>query len=276
MMFASDLDRTLIYSLKARATFNEIERNDVVPVEKKDEQMIAYMTTKSYAALKEISAQLLFVPVTTRTFAQFQRIFIFHHDIPITYAVTTNGAHIVYNGQPVAEWEDLIRNEVRGTCASKEELFNHLRSYKISGERKIAEDLFFYYLLDQPLVKGGKEALSHLASEYGWKVSLQGRKLYFVPTPVCKGRAVQYIQEREGIDRVFGAGDSLLDEQLLNVSTHPFVPKHGEILETVLFTDNCYITKQLGMEAGEEILTTILNSLKNGDLVSPSVNILTK
>jgi len=275
-MFATDLDRTIIYSLKARTTFHESEREDVVAVEKKDEQVMAYMTIKSYLALKELAKQLLVVPVTTRTFAQFQRIFLFDQDIPITYAVTTNGAHIVYKGKPVTEWEELIRSKVKGSCAPMEELFNCLGAYDINGVRKIAENLFFYYLLDRPLEKGKKEVLTQLASKYGWKVSLQGRKLYFVPNPVSKGHAVDYIRDQEGIGCVFGAGDSLLDESLLKSSTFPFIPKHGEILETVSFRNNSYITKQKGMAAGEEILTTILERVNNWDQASLSVFSSTK
>lgn len=75
-MFASDLDRTLIYSNKALADFGQ-SGEDLIGVERKDGREIAFMTQEARSLLKEISAQMLFVPVTTRTYEQYKRIFIF-------------------------------------------------------------------------------------------------------------------------------------------------------------------------------------------------------
>ncbi|MEM5592569.1 hypothetical protein AAHH67_14175 [Niallia circulans] len=76
---------------------------------------------------------------------------------------------------------------------------------------KIADNLFFYYVLNTTIDSDLKIQLAKIAAANGWNISLQGRKLYFMPSPVCKGEAIKYIKEREGIEQTIGAGDSLLD-----------------------------------------------------------------
>ena len=77
MIFASDLDRTLIYSKRALDEFGVPEGLLLVPVEQKDGDSVAFMTETSYLQLKELANQSLFVPVTTRTTEQFKRFVIF-------------------------------------------------------------------------------------------------------------------------------------------------------------------------------------------------------
>ena len=58
------------------------------------------MTESAFSMLKEVNRQVLFIPVTTRTTEQFNRFVIFEKEIPLTYAITTNGANILYKGNP--------------------------------------------------------------------------------------------------------------------------------------------------------------------------------
>ncbi|HJV17288.1 MAG TPA: hypothetical protein VJ546_07900, partial [Bacillales bacterium] len=67
MIFATDLDRTLIYSNRALEEFGAPEKSALLPVEKKDEKWISFMTKASFDLLKEIYNRFLFIPVTTRT-----------------------------------------------------------------------------------------------------------------------------------------------------------------------------------------------------------------
>ncbi|MDP4160167.1 MAG: haloacid dehalogenase, partial [Bacillota bacterium] len=73
--------------------------------------------------------------------------------------------------------------------------------------------------------------------------------------------AIQYIREKENINYVIAAGDSLLDLEMLKASELAIAPAHGELyslskqsfsgLETIKFT------QRSGIEAAEEILDLV-------------------
>ncbi|MGN7177932.1 hypothetical protein BK139_16625 [Paenibacillus sp. FSL R5-0490] len=260
-MFASDLDRTLIYSNKALADFGQ-SGEDLIGVERKDGREIAFMTQEARRLLEEIAAQMLFVPVTTRTYEQYKRIFIFKDALNIPYAVTSNGANIHYYGKPLEEWSVIVRKRLKTECALLEEMMDRLKSLELNGKIKMAENLFFYYILEEKLTAEAKKAIADLAESFGWRISHQGRKLYFMPNPICKGEAVKFIQEREDINIVFGAGDSMLDHDFLKYCDYAFVPSHGELVAEKSITSPYLITANVGTAAGEEILKNISNSIK--------------
>ena len=262
IMFASDLDRTLIYSERALFEMGTPLNKRMVPVEISKGQYVSYMKTVALERLKELAEMLLFVPVTTRTYEQYKRIFMFDKDIPVTYSVTSNGANIHYKGEILSDWTKVVQDKLVEQCIQKEKLIELVNGHALPGAMKIADDLFFYYILDQKITAETKKLIGEIASENGWKVSLQGRKLYFMPAPVCKGEAVKFIQKREGIQIAAGAGDSLLDFPLLDACTHSFMPKHGEMAEEVQARNLYTVTDFSGADAGEEIIESVYQLYK--------------
>ncbi|EKN69509.1 hypothetical protein BABA_08781 [Neobacillus bataviensis LMG 21833] len=272
MIFASDLDRTLMYSKRAIEELGEPKEYILKPVEQKDGKWVGYMTEAAYSALKELSLHSLFVPVTTRTTAQFNRFVIFAEEIPIQYAITSNGANILYQGVPMEEWSNHIHSQLRSDSVSQAELLFILQreGFHLDGEKKQAENLFFYYILNCRPAASEKELLHGLAVKYGWRISLQGRKLYFIPKAISKGSALEYICNREGAKAIAGAGDSILDWDFLVNCQHRFIPNHGELvnelssmsmLSRVTGTNNHILTESRGVNAGEEILQGFLKLL---------------
>jgi len=254
-MFASDLDRTLIYSQRALEALQTPLTEKMMPVERREEKEVSFMTKESFFLLQEIAKKCLFVPVTTRTYEQYKRVFIFEKEIPVAYNVTNNGSHIYYQGELITEWKTRVLSRLEEECIQKERLLKQLEKFDIKGTLKIADHLFFYYILHQPLLGEEKHRLIEMAEAVGWKVSLQGKKLYFMPVPICKGEAIQYIQKREGITTVFGAGDSTLDEPFLAVCDSFLIPRHGELaLHWKSGTSHDDVTKNNGAYAGEEII----------------------
>ena len=258
MIFASDLDRTLVYSKRAIEEFGVPEGLTLTPVEQKDGSFAAFMTQTSYNHLKELSSHSLFVPITTRTTEQFRRFFIFAQDIRIKYAITSNGANILEQGLPLKEWSKQIRDRVKIETVSQAELLSTLEREGVclEGERKQAEEWFFYFLLNCLPANAEREFIEGLAAKSGWRISLQGRKLYFIPQAISKGNALDFICQLEGVKTVVGAGDSLLDWDFLKNCQHRFVPSHGELAKhlahmSVSKTSN--LTLNSGVAAGEEI-----------------------
>ncbi|MEZ7790004.1 HAD family hydrolase [Niallia circulans] len=256
-LFASDLDRTLIYSKRALEEMETPWNQSMIGVEEKNGKYVSYMTKVSYNLLKEIASRYLFIPVTTRTYEQYKRIFIFEREVPVSYCVTSNGARIHYNGEIMTEWEERLKGKLGVECSEKEEILEMLQAYSLPGDLKIADNLFFYYVFNTTIAADLKIELSKIAAKNGWNISLQGRKLYFMPSPVCKGEAIKYIKEREGIEQSIGAGDSLLDLPFLNICQTAFIPRHGELIGGGASRFSHKATSQKGAFAGEEIIRKV-------------------
>lgn len=258
MMFASDLDRTLIFSKSALRDFPNYDGQELIPIEKKSEEKVAFMTKTSYGLLQTIASKLLFVPVTTRSLEEYNRILF--HELPVEYAVTTNGANIFYNGRILSEWNENVRKQLIDISIGKEELIESLSPFiqRIPGEMRIVEDLFVYFYLSESIDLELLDEIKGSLLEKGWRLSLQGRKLYFMPIPISKGRAVKFIQEREGKTTLIGAGDSLFDDDFLQHCQYPFVPSHGELARSMELKKQYILTQDVGVKGGEELLRSIL------------------
>ncbi|WML45013.1 hypothetical protein [Neobacillus sp. PS3-40] len=262
MIFASDLDRTLIYSKRALVEFGLSKTTERIPVECKDGQWISFMTASSYSILKEICSRFLFVPVTTRTTEQFKRIFIFKKDIPITYAITSNGGHILYKGEELEEWSEILSARLQWETSTIKELqfFLQKERFHLDGVVKQAESLFFYFILESSPSRFELNRISNAVSSFGWRISLQGRKLYFIPKAINKGDALEFICRKEGRVAMAGAGDSNLDWDFLKHCRNRIVPIHGELASKESL-DTYSVTSNRGILAGEEILQKSLSLL---------------
>ncbi|XJZ25884.1 hypothetical protein ACF5W4_10760 [Bacillota bacterium Lsc_1132] len=262
MIIASDLDRTLIYSQRAIDQLGHATGMGLKPVEKKDGKYVSYMTELSLCLLEEICRHSLFVPVTTRTEEQFNRITIFHKIVAVPYVITSNGANILFKGEKIHGWSEHIASRMRRETAPLKEVVSFFHKEVFSSETVIkqVEDLFFYFIFNRTPVCLDKQAIAKAASSFGWSVSLQGRKLYFIPKPINKGDALSYICDREGINAAAGAGDSVLDWEFLARCKFRFVPRDGELASELNETD-AILTKNRGVLAGEEILQQFLSLL---------------
>lgn len=258
MMFASDLDRTLIYSHGALTEFPPSDNTELTAVEHKQDTSVSFMTKRSLQYLQQLSKRLLFVPVTTRSRLQYERVFFQHTDAK--YAVTSNGANILYDGKLLSDWNEKIVKEIKDMSVPLEQLRNEVsQRFHIPGDLREVENLFFYYYLHGNITREMVIELDDYISDKGWKLSHQGKKLYLVPRAVSKGRAVKFIQEREEISTLIGAGDSLFDDDFLTLCHHPFVLGHGELAQEYSVKEQYTIIEQFGAAGGEELLRAIMN-----------------
>jgi len=274
MLFASDLDQTLIYSHKSLLN-REIDQQ-IRPVERLEDRFISFMTQDAISALKEIAQRVLFVPVTTRTNLQYQRINFRDYDIAHHYAVTSNGGRIFYEGREDEDWGQRIITG-RDRCLAAQDLIHKFAeishaSWVIKDSGKLADELFYYCLIEREKIPVTELAAFKIwAKENNWELSVQGRKLYLVPKNVNKNAAILYIKEKEGISRVVAAGDSLLDLDMLNAADLGIAPAHGELyaqyLQGISGLEKIRFTQRIGIEAAEEILDIVAESLSEKAVV---------
>jgi hydroxymethylpyrimidine pyrophosphatase-like HAD family hydrolase len=269
MIYASDLDRTLIYSLNALGLPEDSP--GLVPAEIINGTTTSYISEQALSLLLDLSAKAVFMPVTTRTIQQYQRINLFQETIIPDYAVTSNGGNILIKGVVDEAWRAHVGDLVIRHSASSEEVRRTVRSVVreewIISER-YCDDLFYTYVVHRDLLP--MDEITHMSDKLhamGWRVSLQGRKLYVVPAAVNKSDAIIHVRRTVQSEPMVSSGDSLLDKGLLDSADYAIAPSHGEIFaeqQSGLVQSKYVFTRQSGILAGDEILqyaTEIYNNL---------------
>lgn len=116
VLVASDLDRTLIYSSAALAlTMPDARAPRLLSVEVHESKPLSYMTETAAGLLAELGDVADFVPTTTRTRKQYQRI-----QLPgpaPKYAICANGGHLLVDGVTDPEWHAAVTERLARECA---------------------------------------------------------------------------------------------------------------------------------------------------------------
>ncbi|MGW3266936.1 HAD family hydrolase [Streptomyces sp. NPDC001056] len=265
VLVASDLDRTLIYSSAALAlTMPDARAPRLLCVEVHESKPLSYMTETAARLLTDLGDAAVFVPTTTRTRKQFQRI-----SLPgpqPAFAICANGGHLLVDGVTDRDWHARVLARLADECAPLAEVREHLtRTADPVWVRKqrVAEDLFTYLVVERELLpEDWVKELAAWAENRGWTVSLQGRKLYAVPKPLTKSAAVHEVARRTGADPTLAAGDSLLDADLLLAADRGWRPGHGELADTGWLAPGISALPERGVLAGERILREFLKEAR--------------
>lgn len=267
ILFASDLDRTLIYSKKSRG--HEVSEQDLAIVEWRENNPAAFMTKEGLEIFKELSSTIEFLPVTTRTSKQYERLFrLYDPQEKPTYSIVSNGAVILENGKPIPEWSDKIKEQLENDCTSVSHVLSQIEPYIQRGsvlKSLQAEDWFVYMIIDEErFTVEDLEDLSQLFYKQGFTLSKQGRKLYVMPNCINKSLALEFVTDRVEAETVIAAGDSLLDLDMVLSADYGFIPQHGEvILNKSHLPPHVQVTNQTGVLAGEEIIKKVQNICYN-------------
>ncbi len=255
-LVAVDLDQTVVYSERAAGL-----AGPSITVEQLDGRRLSSMTTGAHRAYAVLTARHRLVPVTTRTREQLGRITL---PAPAEHAVCANGGILLHHGEPDLGWARWVA-EICGESAPLPEVETRLRAVEDQDWVRLvrtAEELFVYLVAD---AREGipDDWLTDLRDELGgqgWGVSVQGRKVYAVPHALSKAAAVARLQEQLGDDVLLAAGDSLLDQPLLELAARSggaIRPAHGELHDlgwTGAHLTQVHVTQADGARAGEELL----------------------
>jgi hypothetical protein len=253
VLAATDLDRTLIYSRKAR----ELGADDAptVCVEVHDGKQVSFMTAAAAEALVDLVARMVVVPVTTRIVDQYRRVRL--PGPPPRYAIVANGGVVLVDGAPDQGWARHVQRAL-ATSVPLDEVWTHVGNVchaDFTVKLRNASNLFCYAVVRPArLPEGFLADLSAWAAERGWRTSLQGRKLYWVPERLTKSAAVAEVGARVGAELVLAAGDSLLDVDLLLAADRGIHPAHGELHDQGWSAPHVTSTTSNGIAAGAEIV----------------------
>lgn len=223
MIFATDLDNTMIYSHKL------IQENDskFTCVEYYHDKPITYMTNTSIEKLKLLMEKTIVIPVTTRSIEQFNRISFFKN---CKYSIVANGGIILIDGKPDLEYLE-IRNQWLKSYDFKQPIDIISRLPQLELQPRFVDESFVFAKVKNP--EQSKEILKEKLDTKIWQIHSIGNKIYVIPDIINKGCALKYLVE--GIlkrsDHVIAAGDSLLDIPMLKYSNYPVVPFECELLK---------------------------------------------
>jgi hydroxymethylpyrimidine pyrophosphatase-like HAD family hydrolase len=254
VVVASDLDRTLIYSHGAVTAHGDAGLS-LVAVERHDGRDASWMTATAAAAYARLAAGAQVVPVTTRTPEQWRRIRL--PGPPPRHVITANGGVLLVDGEADRGWDATVAGEL-AEVAPLTEVWEHAgRVCRPEWTVKLrnAGGLFCYAVLHRRRMPAGFLAeAAAWADSRGWQLSLQGRKLYWVPRSLTKSAAVSEVARRTGAGQVLAAGDSLLDADLLEFADRGIVARHGELVASGWQAAHVAVTTSSGVRAGEEIV----------------------
>jgi hypothetical protein len=268
-LVAVDLDGTLLYSARSLALpDDDLLAPRLVVTEVWRGAPLTYCTADALALLAELDRVVTVVPVTTRTRAQYARVRLLDGSAPTSemvrgprYAVAANGGHLLVDGRPDEDWAARVRAALAGcrplpevTAALARATHGHR-----AGDLRLADELFVYVAVDrQALAPEAVSDLSAWCADGGWRVSVQGRRLYCVPRPLTKAAAIDEVRRRTGATGLLAAGDSLLDADLLESADVAVRPAHGELHDLGWRRPHLEVTGSAGVLAGEEIVRRLL------------------
>lgn len=215
ILFASDLDNTLMFSYKHAGEGDRC-------VERLEGREQGFCTQKSLELLARVREKVLFIPVTSRSIEQYRRI---QWPAPCAprYAVTTNGGILLENGAEDPEWSARSRVLAASWREELRSLEARLPQVPIPKRVRMVDGLYLFAAC------GDGESARSLGDyfETSVDVAVSGRKVYFFPPPLNKGEAVRRLQERFRPDRTVCAGDSTIDTPMLRLADVAVVPNEA-------------------------------------------------
>lgn len=216
IIFNADLDNTLIYSYR-----HDIGERKIC-VEMYEGREFSFMTEKSHQMLKEITKKVVFVPTTTRSIEQYQRINL-GVGMP-KYALVCNGGVLLVDGKEDEAWFRTSQKLAEDSRESLKKAEKYLETDEsIDFEIRKIKGLFLFTKSrnSQKTVMELKKILDLSLVD----VFHNGAKVYVVPKKLSKGMAVKRLREKLKADKVIAAGDSTFDITMLEEADYAIMPR---------------------------------------------------
>ena len=198
MIFATDLDRTIIHSSKFIDNTSHVKCIEIL-----DDKEISYMSHLSIELINKIknNPNIQLIPITTRSCAQFKRVQPVQN---FPYAVVANGGIILHNGEPLPEWEKHVDTICRRLEDQYPNILKLLNQYKthLTKEPVLIDDIFFFTKIsdDKTTISYIDDTMTKELEGTEWTHTIQGIKLYIIPKEISKGNALRFLKEKLGED----------------------------------------------------------------------------
>lgn len=221
ILFASDLDNTLLFSYQYRQAEDKC-------VEYLDGREQGFFTRRTLELLPLVERKTRFVPVTTRSVAQYQRIQWPENCVP-EYAAAANGGILLVNGAVDREWYARTEALTAPWRSELAELHSRLLEVSVSKRCRMVDDIYLFAACDSR--EEAERIGDFLTGTTTLETAVSGRKVYFFPPPINKGEALKRLRERFLPERTVCAGDSVIDFPMLRSAGLALVPDGVELAE---------------------------------------------
>lgn len=275
MIYASDLDRTLIYSESFLNSYPDSSKHEKLLIDKS--KVCSYIDKEVAAHLGYITnnSDIIFVPVTTRSIQEFRRIRFKEHGIKIDYAITSNGGTILYKDNRLEEWEEYIRPKI-----NIEELNSIVDSLNkldlINYESRVVDNSFVFTKYNTSLADadGIKSIISQvIIADQHYDIFIYKSKVYVIPKCIRKDNTLLWLLHYLKEEEVVSSGDSAFDLPMLNIANLSIIPGHSSIGKENL--KNCkYIEISSGIRSPLETINIIksVRGIYNGSKYTKYIN----
>ena len=217
MVLTSDLDNTLIYSYK-----RDIGK-EKVGVEVYEGRMVSFMTKQAYEWLNDLYDKIWFIPVSTRSIAQYRRIRFHENWIP-KIALVSNGGTLLRDGVEDEVWKKETQEMIACAWPELERARAILEEdpYRIL-EVRVVDDCFVFTKSELPNL-----TIRMLSAQLNSKIvdiHQNGPKVYVLPKLLNKGIAIRRLKKFFDEEIIIAAGDSEFDVPMLKEADIAFYPE---------------------------------------------------
>lgn len=267
-MFVSDLDRTIIFSKRYIDTVKDsTKESDMVKVEE-TARTISYSHKRLLKKLKESEIEatkgnrraLKFVPCTSRSKEEYTRI---NLGFKPEYAIIENGCRILHNEVEMAEYNEYVKetlgidllNFADKALEKVQKALQGMGNIRI----KVVNNCYVLVIADKKdeiLAQKCKDRIEKgfIGSEDNHYRILQDKsKVYVTSSAVNKATAAKWLADTLGKEIKLAAGDSAMDEVMLNAARNAIIPQHGTLnRDNIRVPGKIYLTGR-SLRGSEEI-----------------------
>ncbi len=251
MVYATDLDRTIIYS-RSFVTKENMQYLAMFP----DGNAVNFMTKKAYDLLKKIKEKIYVIPCTTRSLEQFTRLLQFRD---CEYAICDNGATILHNGKINKQWEFVVNKNMEFCTRDLLVLQDNIQKQDFLGNTIRFIDKYFLFFKTNDTTKC-RDWLESVVDKKKFYYTISGKKCYIFPKFMTKDTALRYLLDTIGETDLITSGDSQVDFGMLDMATKgAYLPLNDyfEFDFNFNFAKNITILSNMGISAGEYILSKV-------------------
>ncbi len=231
MIYASDLDRTLIYSESFLDSYPDSNTPDKLLVDVSKVCSYIDKNVASYLGYLSKMKEIKFIPVTTRSIQEFKRIRFKEVGINFDYAITSNGGSILYRGKQLDKWQEYIKNNL-----DKNELLhivNYIDSLDIIDYKsKVIDEVYVFSKYRKDLIGSSQvdNEINALGIKYPqYNIFNYKNKLYVIPKSIGKDIALNWIKQYLNEEKIIASGDSSFDLPMLAVADKAIIPGHTSL-----------------------------------------------
>lgn len=238
ILYASDLDRTLIFSGRF---LKEFPTNvEYTPVETKGERIISYMANSVIEKLKQLNSNdnITFVPVTTRSLEEYNRISL---GFTPKYAIVANGGIILHNGEPISEWDEYIARSINKLEAMDIMIDIEDEITAVDYNVKFIDNCYLFFKINDGCEELFDQEVLYLMAKYpNWEFTRQRQKGYAIHKAFSKQVALRWLWRKFDEPYIVASGDSELDLPMLTLANRAIIPTHGNIVREKYVEDGTF------------------------------------